>query len=395
MILIFLLQSLHTFSTYIYLRLRAFDFELQGGYSFAYLVKDLSDSASDGGSQPTNQSSRGSYANTGSFPDVNSSTNNSLLVLKITSIHSRHHRDVAEKEAKLLRKLSHPSIVRIFDACYRGSSSSTTTTNGVRMNPQHMILMEYCDGGNSLSMINELKQANKRFDLPSLIIAFGQICNAVSYLHAQRPPIIHRDLKPVNFLIKNGAYKLGDFGSAVIGHVDLKTPEARSQAEEVIQKTTTQMFRSPEMVDLFMAKRLTQSTDIWALGCCLYSMAFFQNCFEEGSNLAILSSNYKIPEDNPYGEPVVELIRRMLTINYKERADISEVILCLSALYSDRPLPPRKQKRNISKSPPRLASTEADNNPPRVGTFRTDGQGIKIDEMEEPVVKPVEVCKMD
>ena len=118
--------------------------------------------------------------------------------------------------------------------------------------------MEYCEGGTALSVCNNLKATNKRFDLPSLIIAFGQICNAVSYLHAQRPPIVHRDLKPVNFLVKNGAYKLCDFGSAVFGSVDLRTSRARTEAEEVIQKTTTQMFRSPEMVDLYMSKKLTQ-----------------------------------------------------------------------------------------------------------------------------------------
>jgi len=76
-----------------------------------------------------------------------------------------------------------------------------------------------------------------------------------------------------------------------------------------------------------------------------------------------------------------------LTINYKERADISEVILCLSALYSDRSLPPRKQKRN-NKSPPR-PTVDADNQ--RFGTFRTDGQGIKTELLEEPIIKPVEV----
>ena len=110
------------------------------------------------------------------------------------------------------------------------------------------------------------------------------------------------DLKPENFLIKNGAYKLCDFGSAVFGHVELKTSKDRADAEEVIEKTTTQMFRAPEMVDLYMAKKLTQATDVWALGCCLYSLAFLKNCFEEGSNLAILSRNYKIPDDNPYGD---------------------------------------------------------------------------------------------
>ncbi len=207
------------------------------------------------------------------------------MVLKITSIHSRQQRDIAEKEAKLLSRLSHPSIVRMFDACYRSipapipdeiqprihsgsrqqhlklSSINHPSHNSLSDNsarPQHLILMEYCEGGTALSVCNHMKSNNTRFDLQSLIIAFGQICNAVSYLHAQRPPIVHRDLKPVNFLVKNGAYKLCDFGSAVFGHVDLRTSRGRSEAEEVIHKTTTQMFRSPEMVDLYMAKKLTQ-----------------------------------------------------------------------------------------------------------------------------------------
>lgn len=187
------------------------------------------------------------------------------LVLKITSIHSRAQRDIAEKEAKLLSRLSHPSIIKMYDTCYR--QVAHTTTSGKRgkdaaapkERPQHLILMEYCEGGHALDVCSQLSANGSRFDLSTLIIAFGQICNAVSYLHAQRPPIVHRDLKPVNFLVKNGAYKLCDFGSAVFGHVDLRTQQARQEAEEVIEKTTTQMFRAPEMVDLYMAKKLTQA----------------------------------------------------------------------------------------------------------------------------------------
>ena len=184
------------------------------------------------------------------------------LVLKVTSIHSRAQRDIAEKEAKLLSRLSHPSIVEMYDTCYRQvTSASQGKSKGSthKDRPQHLILMEFCEGGHALDVCSNLAAKNQRFDLPTLIIAFGQICNAVSYLHAQRPPIVHRDLKPVNFLVKNGAYKLCDFGSAVFGHIDLRTAQARSEAEEVIQKTTTQMFRAPEMVDLYMAKKLTQA----------------------------------------------------------------------------------------------------------------------------------------
>jgi serine/threonine protein kinase len=216
------------------------------------------------------------HANGSSSHNDSITTSTEYFVLKITSIQSRQQRDIAEKEAKLLARLSHPSIVRMFDSCYRSiptpipdeiqprqyhshtNKSNGKHAQGYTTRPQHLILMEYCQGGTALSVCNHLNTSTKRFDLQSLIIAFGQICNAVSYLHAQRPPIVHRDLKPVNFLVKNGAYKLCDFGSAVFGHVDLRTSRARNEAEEVIEKTTTQMFRSPEMVDLYMSKKLTQ-----------------------------------------------------------------------------------------------------------------------------------------
>jgi hypothetical protein len=121
------------------------------------------------------------------------------------------------------------------------------------------------------------------------------------------------------------------------------------------------------------------------LGCCLYSLAFLQNCFEEGSNLAILSRNYKIPDHNPYGDDLAELIDRMLTVNCKERSDMTEVILCLSAIYSGRPLPPRKisAKSGIGEDSKR-----------RVGAYRTDGQGIRGEKKSEEK-KPAEAKKLN
>jgi len=333
------------------------------------------------------------------------------MVLKVTSILSRQQRDIAEKEAKLLSRLTHPSIVKMIDTCYRAVPSSSgsgfrskSDDSKAKERQQHLILMEYCEGGHAMEVCTKLVEKGERFDLSTLIIAFGQICNAVSYLHAQRPPIIHRDLKPENFLVKNGAYKLCDFGSAVFGHVELKTPKDRSDAEEMIEKTTTQMFRAPEMVDLYMAKKLTQATDVWALGCCLFSLAFLKNCFEEGSNLAILSRNYKIPDDNPYGDGLVELIDRMLTDDSKARADMTEVILCLSAVYSGKPLPPRKERKSKDKKEKehkgdkeKDKSKDKKKKSERTGTFRTDGQGVDGDatlDHNDPS-KPKEAKKLD
>jgi serine/threonine protein kinase len=245
---------------------------LKGGFSYVYLVKELG----EGGISSSAHAHTAKHGNDAEDSAASTSTGShndgtpaagpqGPMVLKVTSIHSRAQRDIAEKEAKLLSRLSHPSIIRMFDSCYRtvpqqpSGKRGKESSNPAKERPQHLILMEYCEGGHALDVCNKLAASGQRFDLSTLIIAFGQICNAVSYLHAQRPPIVHRDLKPVNFLVKNGAYKLCDFGSAVFGHVDLRTPKARADAEEVIEKTTTQMFRAPEMVDLYSAKRLTQA----------------------------------------------------------------------------------------------------------------------------------------
>ena len=156
----------------------------EGGFSFVYLVKEEPSASS---------SSAGDGNGSASHPQPPPTASAAEMVLKITSIHSRQQRDIAEKEAKLLARLSHPSIVRMYDTAYRSSPMSAAAPPRGAMHdggnqasrPQHLILMEYCEGGTALSVCNALKKSGQRFDLPSLIIAFGQICNAVSYLHAQ------------------------------------------------------------------------------------------------------------------------------------------------------------------------------------------------------------------
>lgn len=53
------------------------------------------------------------------------------------------------------------------------------------------------------------------------------------------------------------------------GRVPLDTAEQRANEEEVVEKTTTQMYRAPEMVDLYMASELTERVDVWVSGALL------------------------------------------------------------------------------------------------------------------------------
>ena len=46
----------------------------------------------------------------------------------------------------------------------------------------------------------------------------------------------------------------------------LETAEQRGNEQEVVEKTTTQMYRAPEMVDLYLERELTEKVDVWVSG---------------------------------------------------------------------------------------------------------------------------------
>lgn len=61
------------------------------------------------------------------------------------------------------------------------------------------------------------------------------------------------------------------------------------EEEERIQKYSTSWYRAPEMADLYQKIVIDEKADIWALGCILYTLAFFVHPFQDVGNLGILS----------------------------------------------------------------------------------------------------------
>lgn len=124
------------------------------------------------------------------------------------------------------------------------------------------ILLEFCPGGHLLDRLN--KKSETGLSVSTICDVFSQVLKALQGLHAHQPPVTHRDLKLENILMaRNGTIKLCDFGSCVFGTVPLTNAIERSRAEHVIERTTTQSYRAPEMVDLFIREVLTEKTDIW------------------------------------------------------------------------------------------------------------------------------------
>ena len=74
---------------------------------------------------------------------------------------------------------------------------------------------------------------------------------------------------------------------------------------------------------------ISEKVDIWALGCLLYTLAFFTQPFQEGGNLQILSGSYDVPENHSFSKYVTALIKRLLTVDPTVRPDIRQVLnLC-------------------------------------------------------------------
>lgn len=128
-----------------------------------------------------------------------------------------------------------------------------------------------------------------------------------------------------NILIsESGSYQLCDFGSATVKVVRPSEEERLLDVEEEIKRYTTLSYRAPEMVDLYSGRPIMTKSDIWALGCLLYKLAFFQLPFGE-STLAIQNGNFTIPDTSRYSKGLHALIRWTLEPNLDQRPDIYQV----------------------------------------------------------------------
>jgi serine/threonine protein kinase len=118
-----------------------------------------------------------------------------------------------------------------------------------------------------------------------------QICSGVEYMHSQG--VTHRDLKIENILVKDEKhFMIGDFGSATRDHsIDYRNaPRSSVQLYlERIGKSSTLMYRAPELVDQYQSDYVSESSDVWALGCIIYLLASCRHPFADSGNLAILN----------------------------------------------------------------------------------------------------------
>ena len=150
-----------------------------------------------------------------------------------------------EREAKMMARLRHPNLPRVSD-------------HFVISDGAQYLVMEYVEG-------EDLGQVLKRggpLDEVRALAWIGQVCDALAYLHNQRPPIIHRDVKPSNIKITpQGEVFLVDFGIAKVGDAQIKTTMGALGV--------TPGFSPPEQ---YGTGGTDARSDVYALGATLYAL---------------------------------------------------------------------------------------------------------------------------
>jgi serine/threonine-protein kinase Chk2 len=140
---------------------------------------------------------------------------------------------------------------------------------------------------------------------------------------------VHRDIKPENILLadKELTVKLADFGLAkIIGEESFTTTLCG-----------TPSYVAPEILKPSGRRRYTRAVDVWSLGVVLYICLcgfppFSDELYtaENPYTLAqqIIEGRYDFP--SPYwdsvGDPALDLIERMLTVDAEERITIDECL---------------------------------------------------------------------
>jgi len=257
------------------------------------------------------------------------------VALKLVTVQTDDGSARAGEEARLLARLSHPSLVPVYDA-------------GTDDQGRPWVVMELVEG-------ETLSDTIGRGPLPSDRTARigASVAQALAYVHAQG--LVHRDVKPGNVLIgRDGRVRLTDFGIARL--VD----SARVTSTGMMVGTAS--FLAPEQV---AGELVGPPADVYALGLvlleCLTGRREYAGSTVEVA-LARLQRSPQVPDSLPAGWP--GLLRTMTAREPADRPQPAEAARELSAIATGGeattvlpgrqqaapPVPPRERTQVLSQT---------------------------------------------
>jgi serine/threonine-protein kinase len=155
-----------------------------------------------------------------------------------------------EQEARLISRLNHPHILRVYDF-------------GRTEQGRPFIVTELLEGASLEFVIKEFG----RLPVPLALRIFVQASAGLAHAHKQG--VIHRDLKPSNLMLVNyhgevGFVKIVDFGIAKLTLREDGNASEESKGKKIVGSP---LYMSPEQC---RGESLDARSDIYSLGCVIY-----------------------------------------------------------------------------------------------------------------------------
>jgi serine/threonine protein kinase len=220
------------------------------------------------------------------------------VAVKVLARHLSSHPESLERfkrEAKTLRQLEHPNIVKFVDS--------------FEYEAQYVIVMEYVPGG---SLHDLLRQGLLPLERARQIAL--DLCDAL--IHTHRLKIIHRDIKPENVLIdQHGTPKLADFGVARLSEDTQRMTRSGTMVG-------TPYYMAPEAWE---GEKLDAQADIWSLGVVLFEMLSGQLPFRGDTPMALMTKVCTTPPPDlkelraEVPLSLAEIVNHMLTRDKRRR----------------------------------------------------------------------------
>lgn len=163
------------------------------------------------------------------------------VAIKVLADNWAHHADVRERflaEARLLRNIDDPRVVRVYDV-------------GVAEDRPYFV-MDFLSGG------TVAERAKDTVDTAQAVHLAAEAARAVHVLHDAG--VLHRDVKPSNLLMdEDGRVLVSDLGSA----------KRLAEASGFTVMTGTPAYMAPEQA---LGQPLDARTDVYALGVVAYEL---------------------------------------------------------------------------------------------------------------------------
>lgn len=246
-----------------------------------------------------------------------------------------------EGEARALEALSHPTIVRLFDAVLEGERPH--------------LLLEHLEGPRLSTLLRRYRVILEQF-LPLAL----ELCSALHYMHGRG--FLHLDVKPRNVVM-----------SARPRLIDLSVAMPTDDVRTITRPIGTDAYMAPEQCDPERFSEIGPPSDIWGLGVTLYEALTRVRPFPSGNASTGAAGPARYPQLDADPLPLPAEFPRPL---------VDAIISCLERRPTDRPT--AAELAEVIE--PWVASLPA----PRLGLFRPGGRTRRSDfaSRDESILSP-------